>query len=98
MIKKIECIHCGQYRMYGDSYYEFLISADNSEEKELIEECLSNTEILKYGVNPETNIINKGGRMWKDNINDYFKGFCWIEKSHQGDYNFKFTYVFPYAD
>ena len=99
MIYKVKCVHSGQYRSYGSSYYEFLISASKDEDTiTLIEECLSNKEIRKYPVNPDATIVSKGDRLWNDDMSVYFRGFCWIEDLNEGDYDYKFTYYHPNDD
>lgn len=100
MIKKIKCIHRGQYKAYGDSYYIYLINSDLTDSKEVAKECLQNNEITNIGVNEKATIRDTVKRWWANDMETYFNGCCCVEKYHDetGEYNYEFTYLLPYDD
>lgn len=82
---KVEWIHAGQYRPYGDSFYVATVITDDTNPDsilELMKSCYNNDVPLKKDWNP-------------NDFGDYFAGYCEIESIDGG---FKYTKCLPYDD
>lgn len=89
-LPEVECLHAGQKRAYGDSFYEYQVTTDEPMTREdLIFAC---------------NKHNPFGKEWKTKEEwqkkhasalDYFAGYCEILKNVKG---YKVTFCLPYTD
>lgn len=88
---KVEQKHSGQYRRYGDSFYEYDIETEESKEA-VIDYCLTN--LAKMNV-PSEDVWRKNIRRGGEHQDDYayyFRGYYKLKKTEYGYY---FTYVRP---
>ena len=90
-IKKVECVHSGQYHAYGDSFSVWDITLeDNAEvsEEDILAYCFA--EISKHKVQSK--------KEWQENYDDagsYFSGYYELVKTPQG---YRYTKCSPYTD
>ena len=92
-------IHSGQYRRYGDSFYEWEITTNLPKEK-VLEKCFKELAKSEYPTKEEwTNNINNEK---KDDMSYYFHGyytfteaFFDVDSDAKGYY---FTVCHPYTD
>lgn len=90
-IKEVKCIHVGQYRPYGDSFYVYeIILEDNAEvsEEDILAYCFA--EISKRKVQSKAE--------WSanyDDANSYFSGYYELVQTPQG---YRYTKCSPYTD
>jgi len=87
--------HSGQYRRYGDTYYEWDIETDLPE-KEVLDKCLR--ELLKEEDLPEGREYSKNTAYGGPKAGDYayiFRGYYTLSKTPEG---YHFTKCRPYAD
>lgn len=83
---KVEQKHSGQYRRYGDSFYEWDIETDESKEA-VIDYCLTNLAKINL---PSEDVWRKNQRT--SDMAYYFRGYYKLKKTEYGYY---FTYVRP---
>lgn len=93
MFKAIK-IHSGQYRAYGDIYYEWDVETDLPEEK-ILDKCL---KVCGGEGLPSKEDFRKntkyGGERWGD-ANYYFRGYYEFIETENG---YHFTICKPFAD
>lgn len=87
-------IHSGQYRLYGDSYYEWDIETDLPEEK-ILDKCLTACGGEGLPSKEEYRENTKyGGERWGDDIYR-FRGYYEFKETEDG---YRFTICKPFAD
>lgn len=97
---KAEQTHSGQYRPYGDSFYEWDIQTDETKE-EVLKKCFDLLRSHGYGMSlslPEKSEWKKnvrhGGPLQYD-YGYYFAGYYELKKIENG---YHFTVCEPFAD
>ena len=84
--------HSGQYKRYGDSFYEWEITTDLPKEK-VLEKCFTELAKAEYPTKEEwqKNIINEK----KGDLRYYFYGYYDLVKTNNG---YNFIVCHPYTD
>ena len=92
---KVEQIHCGQYKPYGDWFEKWKIITENKNKDDILKYCFEN--LYKHEVPPHhewsTNIAY--GHEKFDDANYYFRGYYELDKIEDG---YIFTICEPFAD
>jgi len=92
---KVEQIHCGQYKRYGDFFRVWKLETDIKDEKTILEYCFKNLrkKDLPHSVEWHKN-VRFGGEKSSD-ANYYFAGYYNLEKKEN---HWVFTVCEPYCD
>jgi len=92
---KVEQLHCGQYRSYGDFFRVWSLETEVEDKETILNYCFENLykrrlpESIDYHRN-----IRFGGEKSGD-ANYYFEGYYQLDKCQTG---WKFTVCEPYCD